>query len=55
MFSDPARSTRLNLPTLRRSSPVADDSLMWTVIEKMECERLVGGEQVRTFPLGLKH
>lgn len=43
MFSDPARSTRLNLPTLRRSSPVGDDSLMWTVMVKMEWERLTKG------------
>lgn len=41
MFSDPARSTRLNFPTLSRSSPVGDDSLMCTVIEKTECDRLM--------------
>ena len=39
--SEPARSTRLSLPTLSRSSPpCTDDSLMCTVREKIEWDRL---------------
>ena len=40
--SDPAKSTRLNFPIRRRSSPplAREDSLTWTVMEKMVCDRL---------------
>lgn len=40
MFSDPAKSTRLSLPTLRRSSPATLGSLTCTVMANTECERL---------------
>lgn len=46
-FSDPARSTRLSLPTLRTSAPSFELSRTWTLIVKIECERLVGVMTIR--------
>ena len=43
IFSDPAKSTRFNFPTLERSSPVGVDFLTWTVMEKTEWDQLEWG------------
>lgn len=40
IFSLPAKSTRFNLPTLTISSFSIVDSLIWTVIVNIVCERL---------------
>ena len=39
MFSLPARSTRLSVPRLMRSSPSAEVSRIMMLMVKMECER----------------
>lgn len=45
--SDPARSTKLSFPTLSRSSPpCTEDSLICTVSEKIECDRLCSGKVI---------
>lgn len=41
IHSDPAKSTKLNFPTLSKSSPSGIVSLMCTVIENTEWERLI--------------
>lgn len=47
MASDPARSTKLSFPTLSRSSPpCTDDSLICTVSEKIEWDRLFVGKVI---------
>ncbi len=40
MFSDPAKSTRFSLPHFINSSPSGVASLIWMVMENMECDRL---------------
>lgn len=40
MFSEPAKSTKFNFPTLRSSSPSGVFSLICTVIEKRQWDRL---------------
>ena len=41
IFSEPARSTRLSFPILIISSPSWVSSLIWIVIENMECDLLL--------------